>query len=361
MSDFGELKELIVELQSNGVRVDPGQGFGRQEGAGPANGNTLNFGEYQAIMPTTGACAVHSPYTLEESKNGLLIKKSGMPVRTVEPAKIPRYYSLSTEDGIPYWKIALLHGKDCLASTVIQTCFRWNTAEQCKFCSIGTSLINDKTIPVKTPEQLASVASAALRLDGVKHVTLTAGSTDQPDDGIRYLGRCAHAIKEKTSLPVHIQFEPSGNTDIFAELQEAGVDTIGLHVESFDQRIREKITPGKAKISLETYFAAFEQAVAVFGKNQVSSYVIIGLGEDRKTIIDGCKKCIALGVYPFVVPFRPVKGSPLEKSTSPESSIMTSIYNEVSGHLAEHGLSWQKSKAGCVRCGACSALPVHER
>lgn len=38
--------------------------------------------------------------------------------------------------------------------------------------------------------------------------------------------------------------------------------------------------PSKSQISLEVYFRAFEKAVSVFGRNQVSTYVIIGLGED---------------------------------------------------------------------------------
>lgn len=361
MSAREELRELIVELQSHGLKLAAAQEAGRQGGAGPANGNAIDFGDYQAVVPTTGICAVNSPYTMEESQDGLLIKKGGMPVRKVDLIRRPRYYSLKTEDGIPYWKIALLHGKNCLGSTVIQSCVRWNTPEQCKFCSIGTSLAEGKTISVKTPEQLAAVASAALRLDGLKHVALTAGTTDPPDEGIRYLGKCAQAIKMKTQLPVHVQFEPPANMDICYELREAGVDTVGIHVESFDQSVRGNITPGKAKTALATYFAAMEKAVAVFGKNQVSSFVIVGLGEDRQTIVDGCKKCIALGVYPFIVPFKPLRGSHMENCSMPESVTVAGIYEEVSGCLAEQGLSYHKNKAGCVRCGACSTLPAFER
>lgn len=359
MDNIGSLRDLIVELHSNGIRVSPGHGFGRQGGAGPANGNVLDFGEYQVNVPTTGACTANSPYSIKNLDNQFVIKKGDIPVREVQLAKTPHYYSLHTKEGIPYWKIALLHGRDCLASTVIQTCIRWNTPDQCKFCSIGTTLSNNQTTSVKTPDQLAAVAAAA-QLDGVKHVTLTSGSTAKPDDGIRYLGRCAAAIKQRTGLPVHVQFEPALDMNLYYELREAGVDTVGIHVESFDQAVREKITPGKAKVSINKYFEAFAKAVEVFGKNQVSTYLIIGLGEERDVTINGCKKCIALGVYPYVVPFRVVKGSLLENSSPPGRQILTNICNEVSQLLAAHDLSWKKSKAGCVRCGACSALPAYE-
>jgi hypothetical protein len=42
---------------------------------------------------------------------------------------------MQTADGVPYWKIALLH-LDSIASTVVQKCIYWDTHEQCGFCGI---------------------------------------------------------------------------------------------------------------------------------------------------------------------------------------------------------------------------------
>ena len=61
------------------------------------------------------------------------------------PSPRPRFYDLTTADGIPYWKIALLH-LDSLASTVLQTCAYWGNADQCTFCGIGVSLAAGRTI-----------------------------------------------------------------------------------------------------------------------------------------------------------------------------------------------------------------------
>ena len=50
----------------------------------------------------------------------------------------PRFYSHATADGIPYWKLAQLHSRDTLATTVLQTCVRYgNAATKCQFCAIG--------------------------------------------------------------------------------------------------------------------------------------------------------------------------------------------------------------------------------
>ena len=44
----------------------------------------------------------------------------------------------------------------------------------------------------------------------------------------------------------------------------------------------------------------------------MSTYVILGMGEDPEMTVEGCKRAIDLGVYPFVVPLRPVPGSLME-------------------------------------------------
>ena len=63
-------------------------------------------------------------------------------------------------------------------------------------------------------------------------------------------------------------------------LANMGVDSVGIHIESFDPEVRKVVVPGKSSISEEVYFQAFKDAVSVFGKNQVSTFVILGLGED---------------------------------------------------------------------------------
>ncbi|MDR3602382.1 MAG: MSMEG_0568 family radical SAM protein [Desulfosporosinus sp.] len=356
-----ETKELMAELQSKGIRIKQGSSNGRQGGAGPANGKGLVFGKYQITVPTAGDSAKNSHYTLHEDGERPLIFKDGEVISEVELIGTPQFYGLHTADGVPYHKIALLHGRDCLASTVIQTCFRWHGEERCKFCGIGTSLSDNNTVSVKTPKQLAEVAEAAVRLDGVTHVTLTAGTTANPLHGIKHLGDCAGAIKEATGLPVHIQFEPVDDLSIYSHLKDCGVDTIGMHLESFDQKVRERITPGKAKLSVSAYFEGFAKAVEVFGRNQVSTYIIVGLGEDLAATLAGCTRCIEMGVYPFVVPLRPVKGTPFANMAPPDPKTMVEIYGEVAKALADNGLRAAASKAGCVRCGACSALPAFER
>ena len=110
-------------------------------------------------------------------------------------------------------------------------------------------------------------------------------------------------------LPIQVQCEPPADLAVLAELHEAGATAIGIHVESLDDDVRRRWMPGKATVPLAEYEAAWDEAVRVFGRNQVSTYLLVGLGEDPDELVAGAGRLIERGVYPFVVPFRPLAGT----------------------------------------------------
>jgi radical SAM protein (TIGR04043 family) len=355
-----DVLQLCAELQHYGVRADLVD-MGRQGGAGPAAAKAFMLDSHVLMIPTLNQAARNSPYEFKGRNGSGHLTKAGLRVATAHAVPRPKFYDLSTGDGIPYRKIATLHGVDCLGSTVIQACIRYaDPAKRCHFCAIGLSLQEGLTIAKKTPEQLAEVAVAAKTLDGITHVTLTTGTTDERNKGAEYLGECARAIAAASHLPVHAQFEPPQDKEIFKSLRATGVVNVGLHVESFDETVRRRYTPGKSAIPLDAYFSAFEAAVAVFGRNKVSTFVILGLGEDESITLDGCRRVVSLGVYPFVVALRPMDGTFLANGRAPSSDYVYRMTLEVGRLIQGQGLSTTRSGAGCTRCGACSLLQFTE-
>ncbi len=356
-------QEIILDLQSLGARIEvPMQDRGRRGGAGPSDDKAFMLAGVAAMVPTLGDFARNSPYAVAADQNGgYCLTHNGNPLMPVEFAPTPKFYGLTTKDGIPYSKIAVLHGRDVLATTVSQRCVRWrHDGERCQFCAIEYSLEGGRTIGLKTPEHLAEVAEAAVRLDGINHMVLTTGTLNYEDMGVRYLAKCVRAIKAVVDIGIQAQFEPPSNLDDMLMLRDAGTDTVGIHLESFDQATRERITPGKATISVERYFDAYQRAVEIFGRNQVSSYIIVGFGDSEETIVTGCSRLAEMGVYPFVVPLRPIIGTPLEGVTAPDPAFLQQIYRRVAAINLEYGLSYRNSKAGCTRCGACSGMVAFE-
>ncbi len=282
------LAHLITELQGRGLRVEvPLES--RQGGAGPADAGMLWVDGFAATVPTGAHYARTSPYVLRAEDEGWAVYRDGERLASAEPSRRPRYYDLATADGVPYWKIALLH-LDSVASTVNQTCAYWGNADQCAFCGIGVTLANGRTIARKTPEMLAEVAVAARDLDGAVDATLTTGTTATPDKGALYVGRCGQAVREAADLPVEVQFEPPRDLDVIDRVHDMGISSVGIHVETFDPQVLARIAPAKARTGIDGYFRAWERAVAAFGEGQVSTYVILGMGEDPDLIVEGCRR-----------------------------------------------------------------------
>jgi radical SAM protein (TIGR04043 family) len=314
-------------------------------------------------VPILNHASALSPYVARVRSDGAsaMLLRAGVPIAEIGFPRQPRFYGMSTADGIPYWKIATLHASDVLATTVLQTCTRYGNRETaCQFCAIGQSLAAKSTIPEKTPEQLAEVARAAVELDGVKHAVLTTGTPRSPDRGAASLADCARAIKVASGLPVQAQCEPPADFGWFSRLRQAGVDSLGLHLEAVTERVRRRIMPGKAEVPVNVYLEAFAAAVGVFGPGQVSTYILAGLGDTRQEILEMCERLVRLGVYPFVVPFVPIAGTALEHEPPPEPRFMRDLLDEVAALLAKGGLKSSDIKAGCGRCGACSTLKARE-
>jgi radical SAM protein (TIGR04043 family) len=118
--------------------------------------------------------------------------------------------------------------------------------------------------------------------------------------------------------------------------------------------------PGKAEVAVATYFEAFASAVSVFGRGQVSTYILAGLGDTHREIVDACSELVRIGVYPFVVPFVPIGGTPLERHPAPNAGFMESLLSDIAALLDENGMTSGEIKAGCGRCGACSSLRARE-
>lgn len=341
-----------VDLAVRGIRGLDAP-VSRRSGAGPSDDGHVLIGGIGGAIPVRS----DSPY--EVSGNRLLMNGTDMGVE-IESVERPRFYDLRTDDGISYEKIARLHGSNVLATTVVQTCIRYDADQRCRFCSIEASLDAGSTIAVKRPEQLAEVAEAAVRLDGVSQMIMTTGTSAAKDRGARHLARCVAAVKAVVpDLSIQVQCEPPGDLATITDLYEAGAASIGIHVESLDDDVRRRWMPGKSTVSLDEYRAAWREAVRVFGRNQVSTYLLVGLGENPDELVAGAAELIEMGVYPFVVPFRPLAGTLAvdeDGAQAPTAATLEDITSRVAKELQAAGMRGSDQKAGCAACGACSVL-----
>jgi radical SAM protein (TIGR04043 family) len=358
---------LLSELQTHGLRLldDTVGASSRRGGAGPTDHKAVTVLGTTIMVPVHTRGALVSDYvaTSPDSRGVSKLTQAGGIVCEISFPPQPRFYGLQTLDGIPYWKIAQLHSRDTLATTVLQTCIRYgNAATKCQFCAIGESLKAGRTIARKTPEQLAEVARAAQRLDGIHNVVMTTGTPATPDRGAAILAESAEAIKRVTiDLPIQGQCEPPADFSAFQMMRDAGIDALGMHLEAWDEEVRARIMPGKAEVPRAFYLEAFAAAVEVFGRGQVSTYLLAGLGDTVESLHEAARVLISLGVYPFIVPFVPVTSTPLAGMRPPSAEFMRAVLAPVGEWLTSAAITSDTVKAGCVKCAACSTLSSFEK
>ncbi len=326
---------------------------GRKGGAGPAGGRSLVLPDRDVLnVPMMGEFIRDSPFDLKKHDGGWMLYRGRKPLPGVYLLPLPKFYRRKTSDGIPMKRIAKLHGKDCLATTLLSKCWRWGQGKGCKFCAIEV-YEEDKPVIKKTGKQLADVAEAAMEEGVAGHMTITTGTTPEPDRGAIMLADAVRAIKNRVDIPIEVHLEPPADLQYLDLLKESGADTVGMHVETFDEGIRKEMCPGKAEVGQEEYIKAWSYAVNLFGKAQVNSFLMVGLGESDETVLGGVRTLAELGVVAYVVPLRPIPRTPLSHRKPPEPQRLFRIYLEMGKIFDEYGISPQHVKSGCARCRAC--------
>ena len=78
---------------------------------------------------------------------------------------------------------------------------------------------------------------------------MTTGTSNGRDRGARHLARCVAAVHAVLpDLPIQVQIEPPVDLVWIRRLYGAGARAIGIHIESLDEKVRRRWTPGKATV-----------------------------------------------------------------------------------------------------------------
>ena len=115
-----------VDLALLGFRGEPP--VSRGSGAGPSADGHLVIDGLSAAIPRNAV----SPFVVDGTRVLLDGIDTGLDVEVIDR---PKFYDLRTVDGVPYEKLARLHGRDVLATTVVQTCIRYAAEQRCRFCT----------------------------------------------------------------------------------------------------------------------------------------------------------------------------------------------------------------------------------
>jgi radical SAM protein (TIGR04043 family) len=354
-------KGLYLDKNLKNHYYQQGLSYGRKGGAGPLGGRYFLLEDDKTLVNV-------ALWDDPEKSNLVLKEKKGeffevynildnLFYGKLKLVPNPKFYNpeFKTTDGIEMKKIALVHGVDCLASTIYQKCKYWACGEACKFCGIELSLTYDTTILEKNYKQMNEVIAQAKKEGRCNHMTLTSGTEESEDKGAkRYIELLKGIKKQNPNLPLHIQIEPIEDLSLINQLKEAGADTIGIHIEILDKNIRKIITPGKANIPYELFELNWKYALDIFGKNQVSTFILTGFEDPIEDFISDLEKIVSIGIIPFITPVRSIPN--MKDLPTTNYNILLDKYIKAAKMMKNYGVNPLENKAGCVRCGGCSAI-----
>ncbi|HPH35754.1 MAG TPA: radical SAM protein [Methanoregulaceae archaeon] len=221
----------------------------------------------------------------------------------------------------------------------------------CQFCSVPLSKGK-----IKTREEILAIVERAAQNGKLKVIALTSGIATSPDDEIDRVADIVRSLAPY-KVPIGVAVHPA--KDSSRKLKEAGVSEVKYSVETMDPEIFDRICRGRKGHNLEFILESLREAVEVFGRNRVSTNIIIGLGETDECVRKGVEYLARMGV---IAVLRPISISPLRKEAlahavrpSPERLLkLTTMTREI---LRNYGLSTAESQTMCLACTGCDLTP----
>ncbi len=133
-----------------------------------------------------------------------------------------------------------------------------------------------------------------------------------------HLQALARGIKEHADIPVSVSCQPLIMENIQL-LAEAGVNRIGIALDASTKSLFSRVKGSDAGgyYSWDNQISQLKEAVRVFGKGNVSTHLIVGLGETEKEAVQIIQECVDMDVLPALFAFTPVRGTTLEKRPPP--------------------------------------------
>ena len=347
--ELGVLGRKKTALQAHGVIVPPElQDELEREWNAPAikRGRFVFLlerpmtGLYTTVLIINGKFAEKSPYHVVKSAAGKYeIWENDEKFTDISMMPRPRYYDMTTSDGVPMSDVAVIGEPDHLRSVLNQRCGYQQIGKACKFCAIESWWAGYMD---KTPAEVAEVAAAAYEESMVQHVTLSTGTKLSRGKGLEDLVEAAKLIKEKADITKTLNFEPLSDMSLLESLliegKKAGATTALCNIECFDENLREDIMPMKGKNTIDDYKRVWQKCADIFDDNEVYTMVIAGLGEDDKSILSGVEMAASVGVVASIVPFTPMLNSAYEDRQPPSVSRMLYLYEAALPIYEKYGL-----------------------
>jgi len=241
-----------------------------------------------------------------------------------------------------------MHSPKTLFTTPLRECVFAVENEICKFCTFENSAMQ----PLAPEEFLDVVSKVANELGFVPSIAIGAGTPNKNDHGVRYFSQIVGLLKKEFNADISVEMVPPHDIEDLSMLFDAGVNSMVMSLELWNDEKRKYYCPGKSYISKNHYLEAHKFTQKNLGRGTTSSVLLYGL-ESHDESVSGISKLTSSGIVPTLIPFRPYPDT--EMSNYPYANhneyVRISAMNRLL--MSSEGIGPQFQK-GCAECGGCS-------
>jgi biotin synthase-related radical SAM superfamily protein len=219
---------------------------------------------------------------------------------------------------------------------------------------INFSLENKSPLLVRKNSKLFLGALCKIPLNDYEGLTLNGGMTSHSGRGMEIIEPVVREIKNVyPSLDIAVEITPPKNLKWIDKLKNAGVSSLMMNIECWDESIRKEIIPGKNRLcSKDTYLKAFEHSIEIFGKGKVTSCFVVGT-EKIESLKEGAGVLTDLNVIPS-----PLAGRYFEDSANHLFDPKVNFHELLDLMVYINKLMYEKKltsgdRSGCIACGMC--------
>ena len=144
-------------------------------------------------------------------------------------------------------------------------------------------------------------------------------------------------LRTTSKLPISVAIHPISTKEM-QTLKQVGVSNIGIALDASTPELFEDIkgmNRGEA-YRWESHLAGLHNALKIFGEGNVTTHLIVGLGETEKEAADFICDMYEMGISVGLFAFTNIKGTTLEDRSPPNLSAYRRI--QVVRHLVSKGL-----------------------
>jgi biotin synthase-related radical SAM superfamily protein len=240
-----------------------------------------------------------------------------------------------------------------------------NLTSQCIFnCSFCVTPTIDHKNRSPSPERWVELILAQAENKDLEAVAITSGVAQSPHETVLDMVKVIKGVRDRLpEIPIGVEPYLTLKEDVEL-LYQAGANEIKINLETPNRDIFKKICQG---LDYDGINNVLDHAVTIFGKNNVCSNLIIGLGEKDTELLAKVEEFARRGI---VATLRGVRVNELNKEKIehdlgfiPEAVKPERLLNLAEKQrkiLEKYGLSTSSFDTMCHKCKCCDIVPQQD-